>query len=441
MSYESRVEDEVNAWNSFVMCQNEGSRPSKTHNLEYSPLLPSSSIDDSYHSFPSPTDSSWTARLSKLRRKGSETSCDTSQSESTPWSVILFGQSIALSLAIGNFSISSLENKYQIHMPALTMGVVYLILSLHIVYLFMRQSSGRRRPNANDIESAEQDGISSESVHFFPFTNLILQTPWQAYLLLAILDVEANYLTIVSFRHTSLSSSMLLTSLSVFSTLIFRRFIFGRTPASSSSKKIIGVFTSVVGACLWIRKDFYQSNHEIISSTGRYAMYGDLLAVAAAMLYGLNDVLLEYTVKSNNDRIEYLGMIGLFGFLFSFLVQAPIFERQDMMNLIQDFSNNNFANGWVLICVFIGMMSYFYISVTVFLSVNDATILNLSLQSSPLWAVILTMMMYIGGGGSDWQLPPTVFFVALAMVVVGMFMYETKPKKADNDSKEVSQAQ
>jgi solute carrier family 35 protein F1/2 len=404
------------------MCQNEGSTWSTKHNIsEYRPLLPSPSIDDSYHSFPSPTDSSWTGRLLKLRRNSSESACNANDNDRAPYSVILFGQTIAAALAIGNFSISSLENKYDIHMPALTMGVVYLILSFHLPYIFIRQLSGRRKENAiNDIETAGEN----ESTHFFPLANIQLQTPWHAYLLLAVLDVEANYLTMLSFKHTSLSSSMLLTSLSVFSTLLFRRCIFGKSTTSYNYKKIIGVFVSVVGACIWIRKDFYQNSHDIISSTGRYTMVGDCLAVASALIYGLNDVLLEYTVKSNNDRIEYLGMIGLFGFLFSFFIQAPIFERDEIADLMHNFSDVDFADVWVLALLFILMMSYFYISVTIFLSVNDATILNLSLQSSPLWAVILTTFVTVGGDVSKFQLPSTVFFVALAMVVFGMCLYE-----------------
>eukprot|EP00804_Cyclotella_cryptica_P025631 CCRYP_002854-RA/>CCRYP_002854-RA protein AED:0.42 eAED:0.40 QI:0/0/0/1/1/1/2/0/175 len=171
-----------------------------------------------------------------------------------------------------------------------------------------------------------------------------------------------------------------------------------------SCKKIIGVSISVVGACLWIQKDFHTGNDSIISSDSREIIYGDLLAIASALLYGLNDVLLEYTVKANNDRIEYLGMIGLFGFLFSCFVQAPILETKELSNLLQNFSSIEFR-------------------------VGNATILNLSLQSSPLWAVILTMFLDVGMGTPDWDLPPTCFFVALAMVICGMFLYEAQPLK------------
>jgi solute carrier family 35 protein F1/2 len=329
------------------MCQNEVSKSRTLEQSECSPLL-ASFTDDSYHSFPSPKDQSiWTRRLSKLRIRN-EGGHDDADDRCAPWAVILFGQSIAVALAVGNFSFSTLENQYRMRTPALTMGVVYLVLSFHLVYLFAKQHFRQQTCEQRnvDIENSLQDctipddidGRSNgEEVYFFPFTNFILQTPWQIYLLLAVLDVEANYLTMISFRHTSLSSSMLLTSLSVFSTLLFRRCIFGETSTSYSYKKIVGVFISVIGACLWIRKDFNQSNHAMISSPGHYVMYGDMLAFASASLYGLNDVLLEYTVKANNDRIEYLGMIGLFGFLFSIFIQAPLFEKQELREIQQQF--------------------------------------------------------------------------------------------------------
>ena len=420
-----------------LMCQNEDFRPPDSHNIsECNPFLtseihPCNNIDDLYHSFPSPSDeSSWTSRFSKLRKRDecSEPQRHNDEKDRSSSTVVLFGQSIAVALAIGNFSISSLENRYNIHMPVLTMGVVYAILSLHLIYHFSRQRYENWHSRVTCADSTEiiqnYDAVTrmndSQQIHYFPFTRLILQTPWQAYLLLAILDVEANYLTMLSFRHTSLSSSMLLTSLSVFSTLLFRRCIFDKASTTYNCKNMVGVFISVVGACLWIKKDFHH-----VALSGRNALYGDLLAVSSSLLYGLNDVLLEYTVKANNDRIEYLGMIGVFGFLFSFCIQAPIFERQELVDQVQNFSRSNFANVSVLALIFVMVMSYFYISVTIFLSVNDATILNLSLQSSPLWAVILNAVVDVCGGASS-ELPPIIFFVALSMVVSGMVLYESR---------------
>ena len=52
------------------------------------------------------------------------------------WSVILFGQTIALALSCANAASSTLENNYQIMVPTFQTGLVYFILSFHLMYLF-----------------------------------------------------------------------------------------------------------------------------------------------------------------------------------------------------------------------------------------------------------------------------------------------------------------
>ena len=62
-----------------------------------------------------------------------------------------------------------------------------------------------------------------------------------------------------------------------------------------------------------------------------------------------------------------------------------------------------------------------------FLSLYDATILNLSLQTCPLWAVALTKMQNSIDKriGNDVVIPPVTFFISLAMIMVGMVLYES----------------
>ena len=60
-----------------------------------------------------------------------------------------------------------------------------------------------------------------------------------------------------------------------------------------------------------------------------------MLACGAAFLYGLNDVVAEYYVKSPScDPEEYLGMLGLFGSLLSFGLQVPIMEYDQLSEMI-----------------------------------------------------------------------------------------------------------
>ena len=255
--------------------------------------------------------------------------------------------------------------------------------------------------------------------------------------MLSILDVEANYLAMLSFQQTKLSSSMLLTSLSVLSTVLLRKMMFGSN--ISGKGRLVGVFLCVLGGCLCLQGDVHRSqidtSRELSQQDSRIYLHGDLLALVAAFLYGLNDVLAEYFVK-NNDRIEYLGMLGFFGFVFSFCLQAPILEGEAVRELVTKFSQrqsdmmvSDFF--WILFLLFcfVMMLSFFYVAVSMFLSENDATILNLSLQSCPLWAVVLATVGDIFTPGEVHWFPSPIFFAALVLVAVGTFSYESEEER------------
>jgi solute carrier family 35 protein F1/2 len=349
------------------------------------------------------------------RNDANETSCN--KKNSLP--VILFGQIIAFSLAGGNAASSTLQNQYQLHVPTCLTGVVYFLLSFHIIWLWR--------------ENSKQE-TKMQTCHNFPFTSLQMYIPWWIYLLLAILDVEANYLAMLSFQQTSLSSSMLLTSLSVLSAVLLRRLIFGSI--ISSKAKQLGVVMCILGGCLCLQDDVQHRNQndantDLSNDSTRINLRGDLLALVAAFLYGLNDVLCEYYVK-NNDRVEYVGMLGLFGSIFSFCVQAPILEREGVRDLVTKFtrrrSDMDFINAtnspilFPLLC-FVTLLSFFYVSVSLFLSKNDATTLNLSLQTCPLWAVVFTEIL---AQGEMNRFPSPMFFLALILVVAGTVLYESE---------------
>ena len=412
---------------------------------------------------------------SRLEQHGASSSSSSSSSSTQQkqisgkrwWYVILLGQSIALSLSCANAASSTLENQYQIKIPTFQTGIVYFLLSFHLVHLYWKQRRIKliQEQNNDDVcalaytpscSIAEQtcdvevqlnmennSHLQQQSRYTFPFTNLKLQTPYTTYLLLSILDVEANFLANLSFMHTSLSSSMLLTSLSVLSTVLLRQFIFKRTLYDRT--RLWGVVLCCVGGCLWLRHESHtnygfvklnsNNNTSTEAANNVYTIiYGDLLALSAACLYGLNDVLAEYYIKTNNDRVEYLGMLGFFGCIFSFGIQVPLLEREQVWNL---FVIDGLGVGAALLFLcFVILLCYFYMSVMKFLSLYDSTILNLSLQTGPLWAVLLTMLqqtMFVGEESSEWvvSFPPVVFFVSLAMIVMGMILYESNSGKSD----------
>jgi hypothetical protein len=67
----------------------------------------------------------------------------------------------------------------------------------------------------------------------------------------------------------------------------------------------------------------------------------------------------------------------------------------------------------------------YYISTTLFYVKSDATLLNISLQCSNLWAILFSAAAFH-------ELPPTLFYVALVLVVGGVFVYELCGKQSSH---------
>lgn len=384
------------------------------------------------------------------RRNEDESSNENKKKKNSRWSAIITGQMIALALTLGNAASSCLANDYQVSIPNIQTGIVYLLLSFHLVFLHYRQN--RNVDNCNKhgesglvIDDMREEELGVESKHTrnvvtsitaieykFPFTCLNLHAPWHTYALLSVLDVEANYLAMLSFRHTTLSSSMLLTSLSVLSTVALRTCIMGGGRGKIGGQRLFGMILCLIGGCLWLRREFLQQqrsdeglhNDNDDDDDGLHVnmVYGDLLAVSAACIYGLNDVLAEYFLKqASNTDVEYVGMLGLFGSLFSLCVQAPLLGEWDRIRTLlreMHHDESNTETILILLLSFIIMLYYFYTQAVWYMSRYDATSLNLNVQTGPLWAVAIELFS-IGGGS-----PPVMFFFSFAMIVVGVFLYE-----------------
>ena len=156
---------------------------------------------------------------------------------------------------------------------------------------------------------------------------------------------------------------------------------------------------------------------EVQQHSSNHSVSGDCLAILAAVLYGVTDALGEFWAKKI-DRTEYLGMIGLLGCLFSALLTVFL-EWEDVYQI---FSNSNMSTTMVvavigLVVAYAIFLSGYYISATLFMVKCDATLLNLSLQASNLWAILFSTVAFQDA-------PPSQFYFALILVASGVCIYE-----------------
>ncbi|KAL1323208.1 hypothetical protein AAHE18_14G259900 [Arachis hypogaea] len=240
---------------------------------------------------------------------------------------------------------------------------------------------------------------------------------WYYYIVLGLVDVEANFLVVKAYQYTSLTSVMLLDCWSIPSVMLLT-WLFLKT--KYRFKKITGVIVCVAGLVLVVFSDVHSGDR----SGGSNPRKGDLLVIAGATLYAISNVSEEFLVK-NADRVELMAMLGIFGGIIS-AIQICILERNELRSI-------HWSAGAAL--PFIGFavaMFMFYSLVPVLLKRNGSTMLNLSLLTSDMWSVVIRIFAY--HEKVDWM-----YFVAFGAVVVGLIIYSGGEKDEDEQPANVGE--
>jgi drug/metabolite transporter (DMT)-like permease len=316
--------------------------------------------------------------------------------------------------------------------------------------------SGTRPDRRKASLGGDRDALTNdrENRHFLLLGTWIpLCIPWWQYLGMSLLDVFPNVLTLWSYHYTTLTSTTLLgSSLIVPSTMIFARCLLKRR---FGLYHVAGVCLCIVGGAVTVYLDVDQDTAMTATTApledappppppGPHLYIGDLLAMTAAVLYALGDNIAEYAVK-HIDRYEYIGMLGIFGFLQSCLL-CWLLERSEVAawwhgetttaaNGVGALNAGNnatvaadsvasmdqgYQDGLMTLVLYALSVAGYYITEAWFLVRSDATLLNLSLQASNLWVVLYMAVI------SSLPLPCGLYF-ALFSVFCGVLVYERGP--------------
>ncbi|CAA6667807.1 unnamed protein product [Spirodela intermedia] len=227
-----------------------------------------------------------------------------------------------------------------------------------------------------------------------------LQMKWYYYLILATIDVEANFLVVKAYQYTSMTSIMLLDCWVIPCVIVFT-LVFLKT--RYRYRHYIGVAICVAGAILVVFSDVHADGREREQSSER-----DLFVIAASTLYAVSNVSEEYLVKEGS-RLELMTMLGIFGAVVS-AIQISILERDKLASI-------HWTSGATL--PFVGFsvaMFLFYSTVPILLKISGSAMLNLSLLTSDMWGVLIRTFAY--HEKVDW-----IYFIAFAAVVVGLVVY------------------
>ncbi|PAN19259.1 hypothetical protein PAHAL_3G259300 [Panicum hallii] len=295
--------------------------------------------------------------------------------------VLLLGQLVAFSMAASSFT-SSLIANLGVDAPLTQSFFAYLLLTLVYVPIVLR----RRQK---------------------------LQIAWYRYLALAFIDVQGNYLVVKAYQYSYITSVTLLDCWTVVWVIILTWYALG---TRYSFLQFVGAGTCVAGLALVLLSDAESTGEP---DPSKIPLLGDALVIAGTVCFAFSNVGEEYCVKKK-DRVEVVAMLGLFGLLIS-MVQILVFERKSLEAVTWSPTMISLFAGFA-VAIFI-----FYTITPFVLKMSGATLFNLSLLTSDMWAVAIRVLFY--HQQINW-----LYYLAFTVVAVGLIIYSLNESSSDNET-------
>ncbi|XP_029352559.1 solute carrier family 35 member F1 [Echeneis naucrates] len=208
----------------------------------------------------------------------------------------------------------------------------------------------------------------------------ILKKRWWKYMILGLIDIEANYLVLKAYQYTTLSSVQLLDCFVIPVVLLLSWFFL---LVRYKAAHFAGAGLCLLGVGLMVGADILLGRQQ---GLGDQKLFGDLLVLGGATLYGISNVCEEFIVK-NLNRVEFLGMIGLFGSFFSG-IQLAIMEHKELLKVSWD---------WQIGLLYIGFSAFMfglYSFMPVVMKRTSATSVNLSLLTADLYSLFCGLFLF-----------------------------------------------
>ncbi|KAG5248564.1 solute carrier family [Salix suchowensis] len=290
--------------------------------------------------------------------------------------LLLLGQMVSFVLAMGSFT-SSLVSSLGVDAPLTQSSFNYLALALVYgsILLCRRQK---------------------------------LQISWYWYLLLGLVDVQGNYLVNKAYQYSSITSVTLLDCWTV-AWVIALTWFFLRT--RYSLWQLLGAAICVLGLGLVLLSDA-----GVGGGGGSRPILGDFLVIAGTIFFALSNVGEELCVKKK-DRVEVVAMLGVYGFLVS-AVELSIVELKTLEATAWSRDNLLAIGGYTV------SMFLFYSLAPIVLKLSGATMFNLSILTSDMWAVVFRVFFY--HQQVDW-----LYFLSFAIVAIGLIIYSITGEDGD----------
>ncbi|XP_056138882.1 solute carrier family 35 member F2-like, partial [Lampris incognitus] len=239
----------------------------------------------------------------------------------------------------------------------------------------------------------------------------ILKSRWWKYLLLGLVDVEANYTVVKAYQYTNLTSIQLLDCFVIPILMVLSWWVL---KTRYRLVHYVSVCVCLLGVGAMVGADVLAGRDQGSTSN---ILLGDGLVLVSATLYAVSNVGQEYTVK-NLSRVEFLGMLGLFGTLIS-TIQMVILERQEVAAIKWSWQIGLLFSGYAL------CMYCLYSCMPIVVKLTSATSVNLSLLTADLFSLFggLFLFQYNFSG---------LYLVALVVILIGFVVFNAVAPPTDS---------
>jgi solute carrier family 35 protein F1/2 len=230
--------------------------------------------------------------------------------------------------------------------------------------------------------------------------NLLLRDGWK-YAILAVADVEGNFLVVKAYQFTDLLSCMLLDVWAI-PVCIFFTYVYLRTRYHWT--QLLGVFICISGLGLQVVSDHLtDKNYPALNKA-----LGDGLMIAGATLYGFSNATEEWLVRKR-PLYEVVGQMGFWGTIIS-CCQAFGLEHKKMQTATWNRENIG------LLFAFTAAMYILYTVAPLLYRLASSAYFNLSILSSDFYGLLFGLFLFH-------YHPFWLYFVAFAIVISGLIVY------------------
>lgn len=234
----------------------------------------------------------------------------------------------------------------------------------------------------------------------------ILKTKWWKYLVMGLADVEANYTVVKAYQFTTLTSIQLLDCF-VIPVLMVLSWFFLKTRYKLIH--FVAVVVCLLGVGAMVGADVLAGRDQGSTTD---VILGDSLVLLSAVLYAVSNICQEHTVK-NLSRVEFLGMMGLFGTLISG-IQLAALETRAVAAVRWNIRVS------ALFVVYVLCMFALYSFMPVVVKMTSATTVNLSLLTADLFSLFCGIFLF------SYKFS-TLYIISFVIITVGFVIFNAVP--------------